>query len=170
MSPTVETYSDTAALVAAAGDRLVDAITSAIDKRGKAQIVLTGGGTGIGLLKRVDMAFRPELFVNHYGSSEIYTFTVEPRAPRQSPARPARPGSTSVFGSSASAPTAPMPERSPARMARSSPTSPATRRSTAIGVAPTLMPAPCAAVGTSPATPGMSMPKGICLSPAGSTT
>jgi 6-phosphogluconolactonase len=53
MSPTVETYSDTAALVAAAGDRLVDAITSAIDKRGKAQIVLTGGGTGIGLLKRV---------------------------------------------------------------------------------------------------------------------
>ena len=33
-----------------------------------------------GLLKRVDVAFRPELFVNHYGSSEIYTFTVEPRA------------------------------------------------------------------------------------------
>jgi hypothetical protein len=33
-----------------------------------------------GLLKRVDMAFRPELFVNHYGSSEIYIFAVEPRA------------------------------------------------------------------------------------------
>ena len=32
------------------------------------------------LLKRVDQAFHPELFVNHYGSSEIYTFTVEPRA------------------------------------------------------------------------------------------
>jgi acyl-CoA synthetase (AMP-forming)/AMP-acid ligase II len=33
-----------------------------------------------GLLKQVDMAFCPDLFVNHYGSSEIYTFTVEPRA------------------------------------------------------------------------------------------
>jgi 2-furoate---CoA ligase len=33
-----------------------------------------------GLLKRVDAAFRPDLFVNHYGSSEIYTFTVEPQA------------------------------------------------------------------------------------------
>jgi 6-phosphogluconolactonase len=53
MSPIVEKYADTAALVAAAGDRLVAAITDAIEKRGKAQIVLTGGGTGIGLLKRV---------------------------------------------------------------------------------------------------------------------
>jgi len=33
-----------------------------------------------GLLRRVAAAFRPELFVNHYGSSEIYTFTVEPNA------------------------------------------------------------------------------------------
>jgi 6-phosphogluconolactonase len=49
----VEKYSDTAALVAAAGDRLVAAIVDAIDKRGKAQIALTGGGTGTGLLKRV---------------------------------------------------------------------------------------------------------------------
>lgn len=53
MSPVVEKYPDTSALVAAAGDRLVAAITDAIDKRGGAQIVLTGGGTGIGLLKRV---------------------------------------------------------------------------------------------------------------------
>ena len=30
-----------------------------------------------GLLRRVADAFQPELFVNHYGSSEIYTFTVE---------------------------------------------------------------------------------------------
>jgi 2-furoate---CoA ligase len=30
------------------------------------------------LLKRVDAAFCPALFVNHYGSSEIYTFTTEP--------------------------------------------------------------------------------------------
>jgi 6-phosphogluconolactonase len=53
MSPIVEKYPDTNALVAAAGDRLVGAITDAIDKRGQAQIVLTGGGTGVGLLKRV---------------------------------------------------------------------------------------------------------------------
>jgi len=33
-----------------------------------------------GLLQRVNATFRPELFVNHYGSSEIYTFTIEPKA------------------------------------------------------------------------------------------
>src|ERR1700716_973752 len=41
-SVVIEKYPDTDALVAAAGDRLVGAITDAIDKRGKAQIVLTG--------------------------------------------------------------------------------------------------------------------------------
>jgi 2-furoate---CoA ligase len=35
------------------------------------------------LLKRVDAAFRPELFVNHYGSSEIYTFTIDQHATRK---------------------------------------------------------------------------------------
>jgi 2-furoate---CoA ligase len=30
-----------------------------------------------GLLKRLNDAFAPELFVNHYGSSEIYTITIE---------------------------------------------------------------------------------------------
>ncbi|MGE0220386.1 6-phosphogluconolactonase [Mycolicibacterium sp.] len=53
MTPTIEKYSDTAALVAAAGDRLVGAITAAVAARGSAHIVLTGGGTGIGLLERV---------------------------------------------------------------------------------------------------------------------
>ncbi len=53
MSTVIEKYSDTAALVAAAGDRLVSAINSAIAARNEATIVLTGGGTGIGLLKRV---------------------------------------------------------------------------------------------------------------------
>ena len=33
-----------------------------------------------GLLHRVESAFRPELFVNHYGSSEIYTFTIDQNA------------------------------------------------------------------------------------------
>ncbi|HKS88462.1 MAG TPA: AMP-binding protein, partial [Stellaceae bacterium] len=44
-----------------------------------------------GLLQRVEDAFRPELFVNHYGSSEIYTFTIEPRAA-------AKPGSAGKAG------------------------------------------------------------------------
>ena len=33
-----------------------------------------------GLLGRVKAAFQPELFVNHYGSSEIYTFTINQQA------------------------------------------------------------------------------------------
>jgi 2-furoate---CoA ligase len=33
-----------------------------------------------GLLATLTDAFRPELFVNHYGSSEIYTFTINQRA------------------------------------------------------------------------------------------
>ncbi|AQA05653.1 6-phosphogluconolactonase [Mycobacterium sp. MS1601] len=49
----VEKYGDTAELVAAAGDRLVAAITGAITARGEASIVLTGGGTGVALLKHV---------------------------------------------------------------------------------------------------------------------
>jgi 2-furoate---CoA ligase len=36
-----------------------------------------------GLLNKLAAAFHPDLFVNHYGSSEIYTFTVEPNAPRK---------------------------------------------------------------------------------------
>ena len=53
MSLIVEKYPDTAALVAAAGDRLVDAISAAVAARGRAMIVLTGGGTGVAMLKRV---------------------------------------------------------------------------------------------------------------------
>jgi 2-furoate---CoA ligase len=33
-----------------------------------------------GLLKKLDAAFRPELFVNHYGSSEVYTCTIDQNA------------------------------------------------------------------------------------------
>lgn len=49
----VEKYSDADELVAAAGDRLVGAITAAVAAREVAHIVLTGGGTGVKLLKRV---------------------------------------------------------------------------------------------------------------------
>jgi 2-furoate---CoA ligase len=34
-----------------------------------------------GLLKKLNEAFQPDLFVNHYGSSEIYTFTIDQNAP-----------------------------------------------------------------------------------------
>jgi 2-furoate---CoA ligase len=44
-----------------------------------------------GLLKKLQAAFRPDLFVNHYGSSEIYTFTIEQNAP-------AKPGSAGRAG------------------------------------------------------------------------
>ena len=49
----VETYADSAELATAAGARLVGAITSALATRGRAFIVLTGGGTGIALLRHV---------------------------------------------------------------------------------------------------------------------
>ncbi len=49
----IEKYDDADTLVTAAGDRLVAAINGAIKARGVAYIVLTGGGTGIKLLKHV---------------------------------------------------------------------------------------------------------------------
>jgi 2-furoate---CoA ligase len=49
--------------------------TSSVRKLGFAGQAMTDG-----LLKRLNEAFQPELFVNHYGSSEIYTFTIEPNA------------------------------------------------------------------------------------------
>jgi 2-furoate---CoA ligase len=44
-----------------------------------------------GLLKMLNQAFQPDLFVNHYGSSEIYTFTIDQNAP-------AKPGSAGKAG------------------------------------------------------------------------
>ena len=44
-----------------------------------------------GLLKALNAAFKPDLFVNHYGSSEIYTFTIDQNAP-------AKPGSAGRAG------------------------------------------------------------------------
>ena len=44
-----------------------------------------------GLLKQLQAAFQPDLFVNHYGSSEIYTFTIDQNAP-------AKPGSAGRAG------------------------------------------------------------------------
>ncbi len=48
---------------------------SSVKKLGFAGAPMTDG-----LLKRLEAAFRPELFVNHYGSSEVYTFTIDQNA------------------------------------------------------------------------------------------
>lgn len=53
MSPIVEVFPDGDALVDAAGARLVDTIRTAVAARGRALIVLTGGGNGIGLLRHL---------------------------------------------------------------------------------------------------------------------
>ena len=49
----VQRYADADALVLAAADRFVDAVVAAQRARGAAAVVLTGGGTGIGLLAAV---------------------------------------------------------------------------------------------------------------------
>jgi len=64
---------------------------AATDTSSVRKIGFAGAAMPDGLLKRVEAAFRPELFVNHYGSSEIYTFTVEPHAA-------AKPGSAGKAG------------------------------------------------------------------------
>jgi 2-furoate---CoA ligase len=51
---------------------------SSVRKLGFAGAAMTEG-----LLNRVAGAFKPSLFVNHYGSSEIYTFTIEPQAAKK---------------------------------------------------------------------------------------
>ena len=51
MSTSVETFPDSDALAAAAGERLIDVIESAVGARGRALIVLTGGGNGNRILR-----------------------------------------------------------------------------------------------------------------------
>jgi 2-furoate---CoA ligase len=53
---------------------------AAADTASVKKLGFAGAAMPDGLLKRVAEAFQPDLFVNHYGSSEIYTFTIEPDA------------------------------------------------------------------------------------------
>jgi 6-phosphogluconolactonase len=55
MSTAVETFTGSDALVGAAGERLIDVINSAAATRGRALIVLTGGGNGNRLLQYLGM-------------------------------------------------------------------------------------------------------------------
>jgi 2-furoate---CoA ligase len=60
--------------------------TSSVRKLGFAGAPMTDG-----LLQKLNLAFKPDLFVNHYGSSEIYTFTINQNAA-------AKPGSAGKAG------------------------------------------------------------------------
>jgi 2-furoate---CoA ligase len=64
---------------------------AAADVRSVRKLGFAGAPMTDGLLKELQAAFRPELFVNHYGSSEIYTFTIDQNAP-------AKPGSAGRAG------------------------------------------------------------------------
>ena len=51
MSTSVETFAGSDGLVAAAGERLIDVVDAAIAARGRALVVLTGGGNGNRLMR-----------------------------------------------------------------------------------------------------------------------
>jgi 2-furoate---CoA ligase len=61
------------------------------DVRSVRKLGFAGAPMTDGLLKELKARFKPELFVNHYGSSEIYTFTIDQNAP-------AKPGSAGKAG------------------------------------------------------------------------
>ena len=67
-------------------ERFALADVSSVRKLGFAGASMTDG-----LLKELDAAFKPDLFVNHYGSSEIYTFSIDQNAT-------AKPGSAGRAG------------------------------------------------------------------------
>jgi 2-furoate---CoA ligase len=50
------------------------------DARSVRKLGFAGAAMPDGLLKRVAEAFEPDVFVNHYGSSEVYTFTIDQEA------------------------------------------------------------------------------------------
>ncbi|MGQ9367073.1 AMP-binding protein [Azospirillum sp. ST 5-10] len=61
-------------------DLLADPRFAATDVASVRKLGFAGAPMTDGLLRRLDAAFRPDLFVNHYGSSEIYTFTINQNA------------------------------------------------------------------------------------------
>ena len=143
--------------------RFADTDVSSVRKLGFAGAPMTEG-----LLNALRSAFKPDLFVNHYGSSEIYTFTVDQNAA-------AKPGSAGRAGINQIIRVVRLGAGSPdelagsARKARSSRCS-RRRGSRATGAVRTPTPGRCATAGTSPATPAASTPTATCSSPAAWTT
>ncbi|SIO42228.1 2-furoate---CoA ligase [Burkholderia sp. GAS332] len=58
-------------------DLLADPAFADIDTTSVKKLGFAGAPMNDGLLKRLSAAFKPELFVNHYGSSEVYTFSID---------------------------------------------------------------------------------------------
>ncbi|MGF1608416.1 MAG: AMP-binding protein [Kiloniellales bacterium] len=72
-------------------DMLAHADFATTDVSSVRKLGFAGAAMTDGLLQRLVAAFKPELFVNHYGSSEVYTFTIDQNAP-------AKPGSAGKAG------------------------------------------------------------------------
>jgi len=72
-------------------DLLAQAEKSGADLSSVRKLGFAGAPMHDALLQRLVTAFKPDLFVNHYGSSEIYTFSVNQDAP-------AKPGSAGRAG------------------------------------------------------------------------
>jgi 2-furoate---CoA ligase len=105
-------------------------------------------------------AWEPRVFVNHYGSTEIYTFSVRPDVHRK-PGCAGRPGIHSTLRVvSASGDRRVGPDELVIR----------TRPSPATGTGPTPTPRPCVTAGTSPATWAISTATASSTSRAASTT
>lgn len=79
-------------------DLLGDPAFASTDTSTVTKLGFAGAPMNDGLLKRLSAAFEPQLFVNHYGSSEVYTFSIDQDATKNRAARGAR-ASTRVCGS-----------------------------------------------------------------------
>ncbi|TDY26772.1 2-furoate---CoA ligase [Paraburkholderia sp. BL6665CI2N2] len=64
-------------------DLLADPAFASTDTSTVSKLGFAGAPMNDGLLKRLSAAFEPDLFVNHYGSSEVYTFSIDQDATRK---------------------------------------------------------------------------------------
>ncbi|MGA7778346.1 MAG: AMP-binding protein [Paraburkholderia sp.] len=64
-------------------DLLADPNFATIDTSSVTKLGFAGASMNDGLLNRLAAAFEPELFVNHYGSSEVYTFSIDQDATKK---------------------------------------------------------------------------------------
>ena len=80
------------------------------DTRSVRKLGFAGAPMHDALLQRLQAAFEPELFVNHYGSSEIYTFSINQRAVE-------KPGSAGRAGLNTRLRVVKLDQRDPERLA-----------------------------------------------------
>ena len=87
-------------------DLLAQAEKSGADLSSVRKLGFAGAPMHDALLQRLVAAFKPDLFVNHYGSSEIYTFSINQDAP-------AKPGSAGRAGINTRLRVVPLDVRTP---------------------------------------------------------